>query len=1117
MWEHLPLAVGTYTASGNSLLAVGIPCAFYSQQERFVKAGKMHEVPPPITGTFMPTSYKSDLAETLATFGSKSNTSFLNTSDTNDFVSCDNSDKSLASETYDFTSCVSSTKTNDSFSTVDVKICQSLMLKTQVPPMVFLVVLLRKIKSHLIKDCDVYDNVDNFPSVFSKAASVPAGSRHSSASTSADSSIPAASRNRPSFIHAGRSIPVASRNRPTSIHTGRSIPAASRNKPTSIHAGRSIPAARRNSPESIHASRHIPAGRINKPTPFPAGRSVPTGWTNPATKPFFRPTNLYFDNVYWPGIYDHMSMNTRRWGSAVKSSAGHPYVNKDIDIVDSGCSQSMIGNKEKLDDFGFSLAFFLGTKDETFYILKDFIALIENQLNKKVKAIRRRTQDDDSESECDEQVILVPSFPSNSFSGLKVHDVSAQMENNLDYAEDLARLQRKEHEAHSAAAKYGFEFSDATAEMLHQAEIETHRNLVLTAGDPAGGIVSIGGVPDGSVPAGSIPTSSVPAGSVPASHAPTSSVPTSSVPAGSVPASHVPASSIPAGGVLAGSIDSAGFGDPATSESVPATFTTDYVAVSPLPPEPSSVAKALTDPDWVAAMQEEMQQFYNQQVWKLVPLPAGKIAIGTKWILKNKKDARGIMVRNKARLVAQGHRQEEGIDYDEAFAPVARIEAIRLLHGLYGLSNGRKKSMIGSLMYVTASRLDIMFTLEAYSDSNYVGSYGDRKSTTGGCQFLGKRLISWQCKKQTFVATSFTEAEYVAAASCCGQVLKIHTDENVADLLTKAFDGPRFHYLVYVYILTHYCRLYLVYCRMTAVSCGFLLYVPTSGYTIPTSSGTIPTGSNTIPTGSCTLLTGSYSFMLLGLYEFTLHDVLDGMQEIKYPTDGSLTFYKAKLSPQWRFLIHTLIHCMSPKSGGGISSLTIDPSPRPTFDFTAKLFSNMKLNWDGPHMPLLAPMLVIPAGGDGVAVVAAGAAAAHDVPPPLPPPIVPPTHSSSFTPGPSTAAHATPMREPTPVREPTPSPEVSPTTSTRPPSPTRKTSFQEDVSEGGDVTLFMHLSSLIDKAVSVAESSAPPAAVIAGVCRASLDFGKEFLGLNMVSVQDFKGGYCVRRKSRTKK
>ncbi|GJZ86846.1 hypothetical protein Tco_0658456 [Tanacetum coccineum] len=68
---------------------------------------------------------------------------------------------------------------------------------------------------------------------------------------------------------------------------------------------------------------------------------------------------------------------------------------------------------------------------------------------------------------------------------------------------------------------------------------------------------------------------------------------------------------------------------------------------------------------------------------------------------------------------------------------------------------------------------DSPFDLEAFSDSDYVGASLDRKSTTGGCQFLGKRLISWQCKKQTIVANSTTKAEYVAAANCCGQVLWI--------------------------------------------------------------------------------------------------------------------------------------------------------------------------------------------------------------------------------------------------------------------------------------------------------------------------------------------------------
>ncbi|GJZ48113.1 uncharacterized mitochondrial protein-like protein [Tanacetum coccineum] len=126
------------------------------------------------------------------------------------------------------------------------------------------------------------------------------------------------------------------------------------------------------------------------------------------------------------------------------------------------------------------------------------------------------------------------------------------------------------------------------------------------------------------------------------------------------------------------------------------------------------------------------------------------------------------------------------------------------------------RSMIGSLMYLTSSRPDIMFAvcacaryqvnpkvshlhavkrifrylkgqpklglwypkdspfdLVAYTDSDYAGASLDRKSTTGGCQFLGCRLISWQCKKQTVVANSTTEAEYVAASSCCGQVLWI--------------------------------------------------------------------------------------------------------------------------------------------------------------------------------------------------------------------------------------------------------------------------------------------------------------------------------------------------------
>ncbi|GKF29853.1 putative ribonuclease H-like domain-containing protein, partial [Tanacetum coccineum] len=93
--------------------------------------------------------------------------------------------------------------------------------------------------------------------------------------------------------------------------------------------------------------------------------------------------------------------------------------------------------------------------------------------------------------------------------------------------------------------------------------------------------------------------------------------------------------------------------------------------------EPTSIVKALSYSSWVEAMQEELLQFKLQQVWILVDLLIGKRAIGTKWVFRNKKDKRGIVIRNKARLVAQGHRQEEGIDYEEIFALVARIEAIR--------------------------------------------------------------------------------------------------------------------------------------------------------------------------------------------------------------------------------------------------------------------------------------------------------------------------------------------------------------------------------------------------------------------------------------------------------
>nr|GEY44786.1 retrovirus-related Pol polyprotein from transposon TNT 1-94 [Tanacetum cinerariifolium] len=94
--------------------------------------------------------------------------------------------------------------------------------------------------------------------------------------------------------------------------------------------------------------------------------------------------------------------------------------------------------------------------------------------------------------------------------------------------------------------------------------------------------------------------------------------------------------------------------------------------------EPANVAKALRDADRVSAMQEKLDQFAILKVWRLVPRPEGNTIIKTKRIFKNKKDESSLVIQNKALLVAVGYSQQEGIDYDEMFAPVARIEAVRL-------------------------------------------------------------------------------------------------------------------------------------------------------------------------------------------------------------------------------------------------------------------------------------------------------------------------------------------------------------------------------------------------------------------------------------------------------
>ncbi|GJZ50522.1 retrovirus-related pol polyprotein from transposon TNT 1-94 [Tanacetum coccineum] len=94
--------------------------------------------------------------------------------------------------------------------------------------------------------------------------------------------------------------------------------------------------------------------------------------------------------------------------------------------------------------------------------------------------------------------------------------------------------------------------------------------------------------------------------------------------------------------------------------------------------ELTNIKEAMGDHAWIEAMQDELHQFDRLKVWELVDKPFGKTMIKLKWLWKNKKDEDNIVIRNKARLVAKGYAQEEGIDFEESFAPVARLEAIRI-------------------------------------------------------------------------------------------------------------------------------------------------------------------------------------------------------------------------------------------------------------------------------------------------------------------------------------------------------------------------------------------------------------------------------------------------------
>nr|GEV45253.1 Gag-Pol polyprotein [Tanacetum cinerariifolium] len=205
----------------------------------------------------------------------------------------------------------------------------------------------------------------------------------------------------------------------------------------------------------------------------------------------------------------------------------------------------------------------------------------------------------------------------------------------------------------------------------------------------------------------------------------------------------------------------------------------------------------------------------QNHVWELVDRPLFTNVINLKWLWKNKRDEENTIIRNKSRLVAKGYAQKEGVDFEESFTPVARLEAVRLFiayaaHKSFTIYQMDVKIafLYGTLkeeVYVNQPdgfvdpyhpdkvyRLNISTPIATkhldadlsgtpidqtkYRNSDHASCIDSRKSTSGGIQFLcGDNLVSWSSKKQDCTSMSFAEAEYVSLSACCAQVLWMRT------------------------------------------------------------------------------------------------------------------------------------------------------------------------------------------------------------------------------------------------------------------------------------------------------------------------------------------------------
>nr|GEX44347.1 hypothetical protein [Tanacetum cinerariifolium] len=389
--------------------------------------------------------------------------------------------------------------------------------------------------------------------------------------------------------------------------------------------------------------------------------------------------------------------------------------------------------------------------------------------------------------------------------------------------------------------------------------------------------------------------------------------------------------------------------------------------------EPKKVTQALDDESWIEAMQEELLQFKLLNVWTLVDLPHGKRAIGTKWVYRNKRDQRGIVFRNKARIVAQGHRQEEGIDNDEIFAHVARIEAIRLFLACASFMDFiiYQIDVKSSFLYGTIEEEVFVSQPPGFVDPEFPNRvYKVEKSLYSLHQAPKACVKSASTPMETHkplskdAAGTDTKIHVDNESAICVvknpvyhsmtkhieighhfiryfyekrliEIVKIHTDYNVVDLLTQAFDVKSFLLLLGLVDIAGY-NFELLVQKLVLLGLKLKGYLINDGYVdlvqhadkkelaIPGQTATGKELSNSLMAGSLPKTTlptqlvlnvaSAVQLLLNAASRYFIPNavIFEELARIGYEKPSKkLTFYKAFFSPKWKFFIHTILQCLS--------------------------------------------------------------------------------------------------------------------------------------------------------------------------------------------------------------